>query len=335
MVKNILFVCGSLNQTTMMHQIATELSEYKCYFTPFYTHGILKLLSQQGLLDFTILGGRHRQMTEAYLNENYLPIDDRGDQRNYDLVVTCTDLIVQKNLLGKRMILVQEGMMETEGLLYNIVRTLKLPRYLANTAMTGLSNAYDIFCVASEGYRELFIRKGVRPEKIAVTGIPNFDNAKKYLQNDFPYRHFVLVATSPARETFKWDNRAAFLRRVQHLADGRQIIIKLHPSENLPRARREIKRYLPEALVYENGNLHEMIANCDILITQYTSATFTGLALGKVVYSYLDINNLSRLLPIQNGGVSAWRIAQIGQRLITLPESGTIQTGDLHGILAN
>ena len=30
------------------------------------------------------------------------------------------------------------------------------------------------FCVASEGYRDLFISKGVKPEKIYVTGIPNF-----------------------------------------------------------------------------------------------------------------------------------------------------------------
>jgi hypothetical protein len=47
---------------------------------------------------------------------------------------------------------------------------------LAGTAATGLSDAYHAFCVASEGYRDFFIRKGARPEKIIITGIPNFDN---------------------------------------------------------------------------------------------------------------------------------------------------------------
>jgi hypothetical protein len=47
-------------------------------------------------------------------------------------------------------------------MVYRLVRAFNLPRYLANTAMTGLSHAYRVFCVASEGYLEDFARKGVR-----------------------------------------------------------------------------------------------------------------------------------------------------------------------------
>jgi hypothetical protein len=36
--------------------------------------------------------------------------------------------------------------------------------------MTGLSHVYAAFCAASSGYRDLFVRKGVRPERIEVTG---------------------------------------------------------------------------------------------------------------------------------------------------------------------
>ena len=60
-VKNILFICGSLNQTIIMHRIARSLmDEYDCHFTPYYADGILDLATQAGWIDFTILGGRHR-----------------------------------------------------------------------------------------------------------------------------------------------------------------------------------------------------------------------------------------------------------------------------------
>jgi hypothetical protein len=36
-----------------------------------------------------------------------------------------------------------------------------------------------------------------------------------------------------------------------------------------------------------------------------------GLALGKKVHSYFDVEELKRLAPIQNGGVSAANIAKI------------------------
>lgn len=321
MASNILLICGSLNQTTMMHQIARCLPEHHCYFTPFYADGILDQLSKRGMVDFTILGGNHQKNTLAYLEKHQLPVDFRGQGRYYDAVITCTDLIIQNNIRGKRLILVQEGMTEPEGVLYHLVRRFKLPCFLANTACTGLSDAYDLFCVASEGYSDLFIRKGVHPEKIAVTGIPNFDHVTAYLDNDFPYRDFVLAATSCARETFKPDNRQAFIRRVLEIAKDRQIIFKLHPNERFDRAIREIRQIAPNALVFTDGNVNHMIANCSVLITQYSSVVYIGLALGKKVYSYLDLELLRRLTPLQNSGTSGGRIADLTRQILRIPEA--------------
>ena len=132
-------------------------------------------------------------------------------------------------------------MAEPEGILYHLVRLLKLPRYLANTAATGLSNAYAVFCVASPGYQDLFIRKGVRSEKVAVTGIPNFYNIESFRKNDFPHRNFVLVATSSTREAFKPDHRARFIQQAQRIAAGCKLIFKLHPNENVVQFTREIQ----------------------------------------------------------------------------------------------
>jgi hypothetical protein len=299
-----------------MHQIADRMTEHHCFFTPFFDDGWMGEISKKGWLDFTILGGKHRKNTENYLRENQLPVDEGGQFRMYDLVVTCTDLLLPKRIRGKKLVLVQEGMVEPEGLLYHMVQRLKLPRFLANTASTGLSHAYDLFCVASQGYRNLFVNKGVRPEKIVVTGIPNFDHVHQYLENDFPHHHHVLAATSGSREVFKRDDRISFLHKVRKIAAGRKLIIKLHPNENTIRARKEIERHAPEAILYESGDINPMIANCDVLVTQTSSVTFIGLALNKEVYSDLDLNQLRRLLPVQNEGTSGQKIAYCCQQIL-------------------
>ncbi len=43
------------------------------------------------------------------------------------------------------------------------------------------------------------------------------------------YHNFVLVATSDMRETYKYENRKKFIKKAYKIADGRQLIFKLHP----------------------------------------------------------------------------------------------------------
>jgi len=312
--RRILFICGSLNQTTMMHQVSRYLAHHECYFTPYYSDGLLRLLSRGGLLDWTILGGQMRRMTDSYLQDEGLPLDERGRSGGYDLVVSGSDLLVQRNVRGKPLVLVQEGMTDPEGLTYRLVRALRLPRWLASTATTGLSLAYSKFCVASAGYRDLFVSKGVPADRLEVTGIPNFDNCRAFLRNDFPHRGYVLVATSDTRETFKRDNRARFLAHVEAIAAGRPLLFKLHPNENVARSMIEIRDRFPDAQVFASGNTNHMIANCDVLITQYSSVVYVGLALGKECHSYFDLARLKALMPMQNGGTSARRIARVCER---------------------
>lgn len=309
--KKILLIGGSLNQTRIVFEVSRHLSDYDCYFSPLYCDGFLKALSKTGFLDFTPLGGKHRRNTENFLKDRCAPFDYEGSRNDYDLIVTSTDLVVQKNIRGKKIVLVQEGMTDPENFMYHLVRNFKLPRYLASTSTNGLSHAYNIFCVASEGYKEFFIRKGIHPDKIAVTGIPTYDNLKQHLHNSFPYRHYVLVATSDTRETLKYDNRKKFILDCVKIAAGRPLIFKLHPNENFERAIREIQRYAPGATVFTDGNTDEMIANCDVLITQYSTVVYTGIALNKEVHSYFDLDMLRKLTPVQNDGNSAFHIAQI------------------------
>ena len=317
---NILFICGSLNQTTQMHKIAWHsMKGHNCYFTPYYGDGIVNFAAKLGWLNFTVLGGRHKRETEEYLSRHNLNVDPRGEARSYDLVVTCSDLLVQKNTRGKRVVLVQEGITEPEGIIYHLVKWLKLPRYLANTATNGLSNEYDVFCVASRGYAELFVRKGVQEKKIMVTGIPNFDNVKIAHDNNFPFHGHVLVATSPLRETFRFDDRRAFIRKCSEIAKERMLIFKLHPLENAKRAIREIQEIAPGTIVFSHGDINQMIANADVVITQQSTCTFVAIALGKEVHTNLNVTELKRLMPIQNGGSSAEYIANICERVLRTP----------------
>jgi hypothetical protein len=319
MGKRILFICGSINQTRQMHQVSMHLPEFDAAFTPYYADGIIEWGRRAGLLESTIVGNKLKDRCISYLRFYDLPVDFQGTRGGYDLVVTCSDLIMPRNIRQVPTVLVQEGMTDPENLLYHAVRQFRvLPRWLASTSATGLSNHFDRFCVASEGYRDLFIQKGVVPEKIVVTGIPNFDNCARYLKNDFPMKNFVLVCTSDMRETYKWENRKAFIRKAMNIAAGRQLVFKLHPNEDCDRAEAEIRSLAPGAVVFRSGNTEEMIANCSTLITRYSTTVYVGLALGKECYSDFDIVQLRRLLPWQNGNAAS-RIADVCREVLQKP----------------
>lgn len=316
MSKRILFICGSMNQTTQMHQISMHLPGYEQFFSPFYCHGFDETLRRLGLVEFTIAGNKMAERCRTYLQNHGLVVDYQGRKQPFDLVVTCTDVYLQKNIRANRIVLVQEGMIDSDSLMFQLVNRFRfLPRWLADTAMTGLSDAYRAFCVASEGYRDFFIQRGARPEKIVATGIPNFDNCRQYCSNDFPFRHHVLACTSNSRELFRREDRGAFIRRAVEIAGGRRLIFKLHPNENIERAIREIRTLAPAATVLTTGSAEEMIANCDVLITRFSSTAFVGVALGKETYADLDMETLTRLTPLQNGS-AALNIATVCRRVL-------------------
>jgi len=322
MRKKILFICGSLNQTSMMHKISSYFFDSECYFTPYYADGIIDYMVKKGFLDFTIMAGKFRELSINYLKSFGLEIDYKGEKHYYDLVFTCQDLIVPKNIRNKKLVLVQEGMTEPEGFMYHLVKKLNFPRWFACTSTTGLSDAYNLFFVASEGYKDLFNAKGVNPFKIKVTGIPNFDNALQYLDNDFPFKDYVLAATSDRRETFNFEDRKKFIRKVLKIANGRQVIFKLHPNENWNRATKEINKYAPKAQIYTMANTNHLIANCDVLVTKYSSVVFIALALNKEIYSDFNLDYLKTIMPIQNNGSSAREIARISKHLLLESKTG-------------
>lgn len=315
--KKILFLTGSLNQTIQMHKIASNLTpDYDCYFTQLFDDSVgINLLLKTGLVESVIISETYRERAENYYKQHGLQSDYRGETlgNTYELVVMCSDLVFPKKFRNTKTIFIQEGMTDPMTIWSKIVRSMGLPGYYAmSTALNGSSNQCDIYCVASQGYKDKFAEAGTDESKIIVTGMPNFDDMHSYFKNDFPHKHYVLVATSDIRELYGFENRKKFIKSCAKIADGRQLIFKLHPNELKERAVKEIKDNAPKGtLVYTDGNTNHMVANSDVLITQYSTLAYVGLELGKEVHSYFDINELKALAPLQNGGTSSAKIATI------------------------
>lgn len=303
----VLYICGTRNQTTQMLAIARALPELDHAFTPYYGDAHVHLGRELGVVDWNIAGRKLGRRCLGDLAEAGVTVDLYGRSGRFDLVVTCSDLLVPRNVHGKKLVLVQEGILDPEGVAFALVRRASfLPRWLAGTAVTGLSHAYERFCVASTGYARHFEGLGIPREKLVVTGIPNFDDIASFARLDFPERGYVLVCTSDTRETFKLlDVRERFIRDALRIAGDRRVIWKLHPNEDAARETRRIRRFDPRAVVHADGPTDAMIAHADALVTQYSSTAFVGLALGKEVHSAWPLETLRALMPVQNRRAAA------------------------------
>src|SRR5262245_62737110 len=106
----VLFICGSINQTTQMHQVARELHECDRFFSTYFDEGYPLVLKKLGLTESTPLGYKLSARTRAYLEGHGLALDQAGLNGPYDLVVTCSDLLVPGSMRQYPILLVQEGM---------------------------------------------------------------------------------------------------------------------------------------------------------------------------------------------------------------------------------
>jgi hypothetical protein len=313
--QKVLFVTGSMNQTSQMHQVAAGLPEFDCWFSQIFSDNKLInfIIKYTSFANGTALTGQFRENSERYFKEHGLQVDYGAHLNQYDLVIYCTDILIPKRMRKNYIVWVQEGMIDKYTLKSRIAKKLGLPPFIiGDTSLNGSSNICDVYCAASEGYKKYFTEKGTDPSKIVVTGMPNYDNLQQFRKNNFPYRDYVMVATTDLRETFRFENRPKFIKKAVKIANGRQLLFKLHPNEDFKRAEKEILKYAPAGtMVYSSGNTNEMIANCCELITQYSTVVYTGIALGKKVHSWFDVDELMSLAPVQNGGTSAKSIADI------------------------
>lgn len=315
--KKILLIGGSMNQTSQMHLIANELPDHDCWFSQFFPDPKIAKLAMRytSILETTIMSGKFRKNSEQYMRDNHLQIDYAAQQHKYDLVLFCTDMAVPARIAKVKTMWIQEGMIDQANWKTKLAKTLHLPAWITqDTSLNGASDSCDIYCAASEGYKNYFAKMGTERSKLFVTGMVNYDNLKQHLHNNFSHNGYVMVATSDIRETFRTEDRAAFLKECVKMADGRQLLFKFHPNEIVERATAEIRENTPaDSLIFTSGNTNDMIANSVELITQYSTVVYVGMALGIPVHSYFDKDELKQLSPIQNSGTSAQNIANISR----------------------
>ncbi len=327
----LLLICGNRNHTTTMHAIAKELSDCDLWFTPYYCDdgSVLDVLRRAHLLEFVALGHEFRQRCLAYLRDHRLAIDLGGTRGGYDLVVTCSDLIVPSNIAGVPLVGVQEGMIDPKLFWWRVMErfpSLALPRWAAGTAGTGLSHAYDAYCVASEGYRADFVERGAHADRLVVTGLPNFDNFARYLRPGHWIEGCVLACTSDGRETFRKDDRKRFIRWALEIAGDRPLVFKFHPNERMRRAVAEVRRWAPKARALTCGSGEELAANCHTLVTEWSTLAYVGLALDKPTYSYRDLEAHRAMLPDQHGR-GAKHIAAVCRDVLARRRTATAMKG--------
>lgn len=318
--KNVLCLVGSRNQTSQLHQISQFLNDdYNVFYSQIFGEGYFyKLVAEAGFLDNTVLGrdSSFTKSSQEYIREHNLEYDYRGISKDikYDLALLSTDLIVPKSFKKIKTIWVQEGMIDPINNFAIFVKKLNLPTYTtANTSLNGTSNLADIFCAMSIGYKNYFSEYGTNPNKILVTGVPNFDNIEALKKSSYHESGYVLVATSDIRELGGNDDRYFFINKCIEIAKGKKIIFKPHPNENIERVKNEIYSQIPDATIITEPIIDELIANCDTLVTQYSSCVYIGLILGKKIYSFFPMNDLEAKKPIQNGGESAKLISEIAR----------------------
>lgn len=321
--KNIICLVGSLNQTKQLHEISRHLTDdYNVYFTQIFGEGLLfKIAAESGLTDNTVLG-KNSSFTKAsreYMQDHQLQYDYRAKSKGilYDLALVSTDMVFPKMFKKIKSIWIQEGMIDQMKLTGILAKKLGLPEYsTGDTSLNGTSNQADIYCAMSNGYKDYFARYGTKKEKIIVTGVPNFDNIASFEKNSYHEDGFVLIATSDIRELGGNENRINFFKKCRVIAKDKKVIYKPHPNENLERVQKELRLVLPDAEIITKPILDTLIAHCDTLITQWSSSAYVGLTLDKTVYSYFPIKELEFKKPIQNGGSSASRIAEIAREFI-------------------
>ena len=100
----VLFILGNHNHNTMLHQVARQLTDCDVWFTPYYCDDwtAIDVLRRLHLLEFVALGHEFRRRCLRYCADHGLRVDLGGKRGGYDLVVTCSDLVVPENVRGAR-----------------------------------------------------------------------------------------------------------------------------------------------------------------------------------------------------------------------------------------
>ena len=213
----VLFIGGTINHTTQVQQIAAELPECDRRL-----HLVLLRRPARAVAPARLprIDRARQQAARPLPRLSGGAAAAAGPRRRARRLRPGRHLLgpgdARATCAAARVVLVQEGMTDPEDLIFRIIKALRLPPWLAATSSaTGLSHAYDRFCVASDGYRAPVHAQGrARATRSSSPASPTSTTASASCDNDFPHRGYVLVCSSDIRETARWEDRPRFIREV-------------------------------------------------------------------------------------------------------------------------
>ncbi|NQZ57775.1 MAG: hypothetical protein HRT88_09980 [Lentisphaeraceae bacterium] len=145
---------------------------------------------------------------------------------------------------------------------------------------------HTLLLTVSERERELFIECGHAPERVTTVGLAKYTSPpsitavialreKLHIDSN---KKIVLYASSPlqrfiAHSYETWENRKCVFRYLQSVGKNDvQIVVKLHPREDIEAETKRVKELLPAAIVLGGDfSVHELISIAGVVINRGNS----------------------------------------------------------------
>jgi hypothetical protein len=155
-------------------------------------------------------------------------------------------------------------------------------------------------CVWSESSRDAYLRAGVAPEKLHVTGIPHLD---PWLKNKRAKMGKLVAFCPPLASRYEGDLGKAISQLADWALNSRiTLAIRLHPFDNIADQVRQGLGSHPYAHVVEEDVL-SLIASSDLVISQHSTVAVEALAL-NVPVAELDLDSAGVLEALSPEGVA-------------------------------
>ena len=171
--------------------------------------------------------------------------------------------------------------------------------------------------VMSPSAKDAYIKMGVPPEKVFVTGQPGFDRIlqKKFNKNQLMTelripkdKNIVVLATQPLVGII-WtkEDRKKFIEIVcSAMSDftDKQLVIKLHPAENIE-IYQEILAGIGEdkAIICQDVDIHDLLNACDLLMTVHSTVALEAMIFDKPVIT-INLTGKPDLFPYAESGAA-------------------------------
>jgi len=204
-------------------------------------------------------------------------------------------------------------------------------RVIAALKQGFLKLSSDKIAVWGDDFKEALITSGIDSDKIVVTGNPRFDLLLQ-LKKEFSKNHFlerynlkkgkkiIALTLSPfvykkdfllpgySIEESNWntmlsERRLFFseIRKIKEKNSDLLIILKPHPRDNIHFVNEFIKDIGVEILINNNIDTYELLAACDILITQDSTVGLEAMIMSKSVICFDYTGNLGANEYVSNG----------------------------------